>query len=190
MSGNPYPATGRTNNDISQGAVPTVPRFIPAGTTTPSLPRVRHDLRRAVRVPSLVGHLELGPLEGAVPSARRHARAVMQEWEFGEDCACKTELLVSELVTNALHASRALNLLLPSPIHLWLKAGLQRVTVTVWDANPQPPVLNETVPADAENGRGLMLIDYFAEAWGWFEPARIGGKCVWCEVVDQPDKQG
>ena len=113
----------------------------------------------------------------------------MQEWEFGEDFIATAELLVSELVTNALHASKALKLPLPSPIHLWLKAGFQRITITVWDGNSMPPVLQENVPTVAESGRGLMLVDFLAKEWGWFEPPRIGGKCVWCEVVDQPDEQ-
>jgi anti-sigma regulatory factor (Ser/Thr protein kinase) len=189
MSGNPHPPAGRTPNDISQTAFLAAPRFTPTDSDRPSLPPVRQDFRRVVSTPSLVSHLELGPLDGAVPSARKHARVVMQGWEFGEDFIATAELLVSELVTNALHASRALKLPLPSPIHLWLKAGFQRVTITVWDGNPMPPILKENVPAAAESGRGLMLVDFLAREWGWFEPPRIGGKCVWCEVVDQPGEQ-
>jgi anti-sigma regulatory factor (Ser/Thr protein kinase) len=107
----------------------------------------------------------------------------MRDWDFDDEFIGIVELLVSELATNALYASRALKQLLPSPIHLWLQRGLHRITITVWDGNPQPPVLRECVPADAENGRGLFLVDYFSERWGWFEPAEIGGKCVRCEVT-------
>jgi hypothetical protein len=109
----------------------------------------------------------------------------MQEWGFDEQFRDVAGLLISELATNAVHASRELRLLLPSPFHLWLKAGFQRVMVTVWDANPQPPILQKDVPTAAENGRGLMFVDFYSERWGWFEPERIGGKCVWCEVTVQ-----
>src|SRR6266851_4054355 len=49
--------------------------------------------------------LELGALPGAVPCARLHARELMWEWRLtglGDD----VEILVSELVTNAVAASR------------------------------------------------------------------------------------
>jgi hypothetical protein len=54
---------------------------------------------------ALRSFLELGTLPGAVPCARLHARLVLREWELtvlSEDI----ELLVSELVTNGLQASR------------------------------------------------------------------------------------
>lgn len=139
-----------------------------------------------MQAPPVTSHLELGPLDSSVTSARLHARRVMEEWKFGEDFIATAELLVSELTTNAVLASRALQEPLPSPIHLWLKAGFQRIMITVWDGNPQPPVLKDDVPLDAEHGRGLMLVDFFAQDWGWFEPPQIGGKCVWCEFVHQP----
>src|SRR5262249_24745318 len=50
--------------------------------------------------------LELGALAGAVPSARLHARLVLQEWGIAA-LSDDTELLVSELVTNGVRASRA-----------------------------------------------------------------------------------
>jgi anti-sigma regulatory factor (Ser/Thr protein kinase) len=189
MTGSPHPPAGRSSSDISQTAFPAVPTFTPSVSRASNLPSVRQDLPRAVHAPSLVSHIELGPIDSSVATARLHTRMAMQEWRFSEDFTADTELLVSELVTNAVLASRALQLPLPSPVHLWLKAGFQRVTITVWDGNEQPPVLKEDVPADEEHGRGLMLVDFFASGWGWFEPARIGGKCVWCEVVQQPDGQ-
>ena len=48
--------------------------------------------------------LELGALPTAVPCARLHVRQVLWEWHLGA-LADTTELLVSELVTNAVHAS-------------------------------------------------------------------------------------
>jgi hypothetical protein len=48
--------------------------------------------------------LELGALPSAVPCARLHARLVIQEWGLAT-LADHVELLVSELMTNAVHAS-------------------------------------------------------------------------------------
>ncbi len=51
--------------------------------------------------------LELGALAGAVPSARLHVRLVLLEWGLAA-LSDDTELLVSELVTNGVRASRAM----------------------------------------------------------------------------------
>jgi anti-sigma regulatory factor (Ser/Thr protein kinase) len=185
MNGSQYPPIRRSPGDFSQSAFNIAPNQSHTGhigSGPPGEPHPRQDYRRQL---PLVSHLELGPLAGAVPSARRHARLVMQEWGLGDEVTTTAELLVSELTTNALAASRALRQPLPSPIHLWLKGGFRRVFITVWDGDPQPPVLREVVSPDAENGRGLLLVDHFSERWGWFEPALFGGKCVWCEVVHQ-----
>src|ERR1700751_798702 len=48
--------------------------------------------------------LPLGALPGATPCARLHARAVLAEWGL-DDLAEAAELIVSELVTNAVRAS-------------------------------------------------------------------------------------
>ena len=50
--------------------------------------------------------LPLGALPGATPCARLHARAVLAEWGLRE-LAEEAELIVSELVTNAVRASTA-----------------------------------------------------------------------------------
>ena len=48
----------------------------------------------------LCSYLELGALPTAVPCARLHARHLLWEWGLN-GLAADTELLVSELVTNA-----------------------------------------------------------------------------------------
>jgi hypothetical protein len=186
MNGSQYPPIRRSPGNFGQAAFSIAPNQYHTGhigNGPPGRPHPRQDYRRQL---PLVSHLELGPLDGAVPSARRHARLVIQEWGFDDEFTATAQLLVSELTTNALAASHALRQPLPSPIHLWLKGSFRRVCITVWDGNPQPPVLKEVVSADAENGRGLLLVDHFSERWGWFEPVQLGGKCVWCEVVHQP----
>ena len=52
-------------------------------------------------------HLVLGALPSAVPCARLHARLVLAEWDL-KPLAETAELIVSELVTNAVRASTGL----------------------------------------------------------------------------------
>jgi anti-sigma regulatory factor (Ser/Thr protein kinase) len=97
--------------------------------------------------------LELGVLVSAVPCARLHVRQVLWEWglaSHGES----TELLVSELVTNAVRAAQAVAQ--ASSVRLWLLSDRAKVLILVWDASPRPPVRVDASGA-AENGRGLML---------------------------------
>jgi anti-sigma regulatory factor (Ser/Thr protein kinase) len=142
----------------------------------------QHPQRQApAEPPLLTSHLELGPLLTAARTARGHVEAVLTEWGLGE-LSDVTELLVSELMTNAVLATQALNAPLPFPVRLWVHATRKRVLVTVWDADPQPPVLRKDVDVWAESGRGLQILDVLSSRWGWYEPPVVGGKCVWCEI--------
>jgi anti-sigma regulatory factor (Ser/Thr protein kinase) len=113
---------------------------------------------------------------------------MLKEWGLEDDELIETtELLVSELTTNAILATRALNTPLPMPVRLWLHANRKRILVTVWDADPQaPPVLQEQVDLMAENGRGLFFVATYSKQWGWYEPPVMGGKSVWCEIPREP----
>jgi anti-sigma regulatory factor (Ser/Thr protein kinase) len=129
--------------------------------------------------------LELGALTGAVPCARLHARQVLWEWNL-TGLSESAELLVSELVTNAVAASRST---VPSaPVRLWLLAGTGQVLVVVWDACPRAPVPGE-VDEDAESGRGLLLVDAMSRGWDWYFPQDgTGGKVVWALAADEPGR--
>jgi anti-sigma regulatory factor (Ser/Thr protein kinase) len=126
--------------------------------------------------------LELGALDGAVPSARLHTRHVLREWGLA-GFAESAELVVSELVTNGVKATRALA---QAAIRLWLFSDQRQVAVMVWDASGQPPVRMD-VNDDAENGRGLLLVDAVSEQWGWCFPGDTPagnhhGKFVWAII--------
>ena len=119
--------------------------------------------------------LELGALPGAVPCARLHARELMREWELtglGDD----VELLVSELVTNAVAASRSVTRDLP--VRLWLLCDKARVLIVVWDGCPQAPVRIDA-GGDEESGRGLLLVEAISDRWGSYPTPATGGKAVW-----------
>jgi hypothetical protein len=114
--------------------------------------------------------LELGALAGAVPCARLHARHVLWEWGLA-GLADSTELLVSEMITNGVQASRAMT---QAAVRLWLVSDRARVVILAWDASPQPPVPADP-RADSENGRGLLLVDAISERWGWYLPDQQPG---------------
>jgi anti-sigma regulatory factor (Ser/Thr protein kinase) len=134
----------------------------------------------------LHSHLELGALPSAVPCARLHARQLIWEWGFN-GVINDVELLVSELVTNAVRAS--LTIKRDLPIRLWLLSDNVRVVVSVWDGNPRPPVRVDAIE-DAESGRGLVLVEALSDKWDWFAHKSLGGKVVWCEISRGPVVNG
>jgi hypothetical protein len=121
--------------------------------------------------------LELGALPGAVPCTRLHTRLVLREWDLAA-LSDSTELLLSELVTNAVRASRAV---WHDAVRMWLVSDLGRVVVFVWDASPQPPARADP-GEDAESGRGLLLVEALSERWGFFGYDG-GGKVTWALIA-------
>ena len=108
----------------------------------------------------LRSYLELGALPTAVPCARLHVRQLA--WEWGLDgLAESTELLVSELVTNAIQAMKQQD---DQPaVRLRLSSDNARLLIEVWDADPRPPKPKELGAGDIpgleeEGGRGLFLV--------------------------------
>ncbi len=126
----------------------------------------------------LQSFLELGALPGAVPCARLHARQLLWEWGLTA-LRDDVELLVSELVTNAVRASQSMEQVFP--VRLRLLSDRSQVLILVWDANPQPPVPID--PGEDETGRGLVLVEALSERWDWGATPDTGGKMVWCIVT-------
>lgn len=131
----------------------------------------------------LRSYLELGALPTAVPCARLHARHLLWEWGLN-GLAADIELLVSELVTNAVKATAELQ---QAAILLRLSSDSARVLIEVWDADPQPPVPKElghdgTPDPQEEGGRGLFLIAVLSARWNWYPTQEPAGKVVWCEM--------
>ncbi|HXZ72371.1 MAG TPA: ATP-binding protein [Streptosporangiaceae bacterium] len=130
--------------------------------------------------------LELGALPTAVPCARYHVRQVLWEWHLAAQ-ADRAELLVSELVTNAITASRATSP--DSPVRLWLLSDSARILILVQDDSPHPPVRAE-LETSTERGRGLLLVEAISGEWDWYIPERSGaGKVTWA-IIGPQDGQG
>jgi anti-sigma regulatory factor (Ser/Thr protein kinase) len=124
----------------------------------------------------LRSYLELVALPGAVPWARLHARQVLSEWHLANR-ADTVELLVSELVTNAVRASADSAAGVVS-VRLWVCSDRCRVVIQVWDGCAQMPVRRDADP-ETEDGRGLLLVDSLSARWGSYWPEGSTGKVVW-----------
>ena len=133
----------------------------------------------------LRSYLELGALPTAVPCARLHARHLVWEWGLN-GLAADTELLVSELVTNAVQAMTGHHD--QAALRLRLSGDNARVLIEVWDADPRPPApkdLSEDGTPDLheEGGRGLFLVAALSTRWDWYLTQEPPGKVVWCELA-------
>jgi serine phosphatase RsbU (regulator of sigma subunit) len=111
----------------------------------------------------------LQPKLTSVREARTLIREPMRRWGL-DDLIPTTELLVSELVTNAMRYSRG---------EVTLRLVNERALVCeVMDGSGALPRLRQA-SGDDENGRGLQVVRQLAKRWG---ARRIAtGKVVWCE---------
>ncbi|WP_425443467.1 SpoIIE family protein phosphatase [Streptomyces monashensis] len=104
-----------------------------------------------------------------VADARKEAVRQLDEWGL-EELAFTTELIVSELVTNAMRHAQG-------PIQLRLIRN-RSLICEVSDGGATAPHLRHPRTTD-EGGRGLLLVSQFTERWGTrFVPA---GKVIWAE---------
>ncbi|MFI6962897.1 SpoIIE family protein phosphatase [Streptomyces sp. NPDC050255] len=114
--------------------------------------------------------LALDPRE--VARARRLVRGRLLDWEL-PDAVEAAELMVSELVTNAVKHGRTHHIGLRL-----VRTGALLCEVT--DDEPAPATLLDAT-ADDESGRGLVLVSSLAREWGTSTTAR--GKTVWFELA-------
>lgn len=116
----------------------------------------------------------------AVRRAREAVRATLASWQLHavQDTA---ELLVSELVTNALrYAHGPIGVRLVRDVPRPSGAGVSVLTVEVSDPLHEPP-RERAVSTEQEGGRGIQLVASGSHRWG----TRHGpsGKTVWFELV-------
>ena len=109
------------------------------------------------------------PRETEAVAVTRHAVSVqLDQWRAQIDLPV-VELLVTELVTNAVKHG-------DDPIRVELEWDGEAVWVTVEDGCAAMPALMAP-PPEADGGRGLLLVDQMADEWG---VARVGtGKQIW-----------
>ncbi|MGC4982658.1 SpoIIE family protein phosphatase [Streptomyces sp. DT193] len=105
----------------------------------------------------------------AVSEMRARATHVIEAWGLGE-LTMTTELIVSELVTNAIRYA-------VPPIRLRMLCDT-RLTCEVSDASSTAPRLRHARSTD-EGGRGLFLVAQLSHRWGARYTA--DGKIIWAE---------
>lgn len=109
-------------------------------------------------------------------AARRFATGTLHEW-VSEDVCDVVELLLSEVVTNALlHAG--------SDVEVCVIREPDGIRVEVADQSRGMPAQRHWA-GDASTGRGLALVDAMASGWGVDHSAE-GGKVVWFTVGGPP----
>ena len=135
-----------------------------------------------------VTSLTLAAAPAAVSRARQFARFALSARGLA-GLAQDTELVVSELVTNAVRASTAADPPDtaggdPGPgatIRVRVLAYQAGVLIEVWDSSPGSPARRDAAPG-AESGRGLMIVTALCRDWGCYRTAD-GDKVVWAGLA-------
>lgn len=142
--------------------------------TCPDVAAALTALRRRPPPPSRRQRIEAD--RDAPATARLAVREFCAEHNLGGD-ADAAALVASELVTNAVvHARTAMEFTLrymPPLLH-----------IAVCDGSADAPRISSFVDENSESGRGLLLVDALATAWGSFVPDN--GKVVWATVRVRP----
>lgn len=137
--------------------------------------------RKAAQAPQPGGRLQQHVAQSdpeALSSARHMIRAAVRAWG-AKDRADEVELAADELTTNALMHTDGGAIV---TIRVLTGPG-RRLRVDVEDRSSALPRRRDAGESGV-SGRGLMLVDQLADAWG--VESRGTGKCVWCEFAIPP----
>ncbi|MGW5124776.1 SpoIIE family protein phosphatase [Streptomyces sp. NPDC004069] len=125
--------------------------------------------RTRVLDPDLVADWDVPREPAAVSRVRADVARQLKDWGL-EDASYTTELVLSELVTNAIRYGSA-------PIHVRLLRD-RKLICEVSDGSSTSPHLRYAATTD-EGGRGLFLVARYAQRWGTrYTPT---GKVIWTE---------
>ncbi|MFE0514593.1 SpoIIE family protein phosphatase [Streptomyces sp. NPDC058964] len=119
--------------------------------------------------PARLAEWDVPPNAAVVPSIRAACREKLRDWGL-EEVSFTTELILSELTTNAIRYGSP-------PITLRLLYG-RSLTCEVSDGSSTSPRLRRAATMD-EGGRGLFLVAQYAQRWG--TRYNLGGKVIWAE---------
>jgi anti-sigma regulatory factor (Ser/Thr protein kinase) len=122
--------------------------------------------------------LATGP--AAAAEARSQVRAAICSWDVPVDPDVAV-LLTSELVTNGIRHGAG------GTVTLAITCSCDQLRVDVHDTSRFLPVL-ANAPADAETGRGMMLVGALSAEWGSYRT--LAGKAVYFTLAFQPDLAG
>lgn len=118
-----------------------------------------------------------------IAGARQQVRELLHDWTC-PDQVDSAVLLVSEMLTNVLVHTDADALLV---VEMTGGGGKRRMRIEVTDASDDLP--HKRRPGElASSGRGLVLMDVLADAWG-VDP-RGDGKSIWFELHEPSEPAG
>ncbi|MEU4150826.1 ATP-binding protein [Streptomyces sp. NPDC026659] len=115
----------------------------------------------------------------AVAQVRTDCRTFLEAWGISDasDSASAIVLVVSELATNAVRHSDS-GMAFTASFEMY--GEIFRVAVRdYWGATRGEEPQAREAEANAESGRGLFLVEEFANHWGW--TPEVLGKTVWAE---------
>ncbi|MBM9507808.1 ATP-binding protein [Actinacidiphila acididurans] len=135
-----------------------------------------------------VERIKVGAVPSAAAMARIFVRQALRTWNLdrlGDDA----ELVVSELVTNAVKATEAASSALgmygmaADMVVIEIAAHDDTLRIAVEDSSRQRPAL-QVVDGDAEGGRGLFLVEALCIRWDAL--LLDNGKVTWAELPLTP----
>lgn len=129
------------------------------------------DGRVTTQTPCCV--LALKPVAAAVPMARSLVSGALANWRLS-DLEEGAALVTSEFVSNAIRYGDDITLYL-------YREGRDGLVVEVWDSSPEPPTRQDPDLYDL-GGRGLQLVDAYADSWG-YRVRDDHGKTIWARLV-------
>lgn len=111
----------------------------------------------------------------AVPPARRLVLDIVRAWgvPLAKESLRELELCANEVIANAMEHAKA-----RCAVTVRRVGGRLRVEVS----DPEPAFERSGADPEATGGRGLILVEALADAWGW-HPAGAG-KVVWFEFLE------
>ncbi|MFC7385308.1 ATP-binding protein [Sphaerisporangium rhizosphaerae] len=130
-----------------------------------------------VRAATLVGRTSLPAATESVPRARRYVGELLRK--SGMKDPGEAELLVSELVTNAVaHADSVSG---GVSVAVFRRGSDFHIEVSDGGSTTSTPQVPVELYEDSEGGRGLWLVRELASSWGWHETE--SGRVVWFRVA-------
>jgi len=148
----------------------------------PARPLPAGPARRAGPVLAPATSLRLDAAATAPGRARATVRDALAQWGL-RHLTDPAEAIASELVTNAVAASREAVPIGAAPAHITLSIIVERAElhIRVWDPDPAPPPRDYEPGTWDETGRGLMIVAALSERWDWC-PTADRGKYVWAAL--------
>ncbi|SNY41673.1 ATP-binding protein [Paractinoplanes atraurantiacus] len=120
---------------------------------------------------------ELLPVTGAPRHARDVATDACLRWDL-PGLIAPASLIANELVSNVVDHAHTM-------MTLRLSLRPRYLNIAVRDGSPAEPIRPGPAGADLKRGRGLLLVDASAHAWGWMPSA--DGKVVWASLARPRD---